>query len=164
MGYLEAIYGHQVVNKSTALKVRYQCCKQWIKAEQTIACLTCSHQLQQLQEYMQSIMKAIKILSVILLFIFTEQTTAQRDVCPSCFILDNRSSTGCSCHSSQQAVKCGSDFPLLHFGYCTTYNSTTETTEVGPCPYIAHYNTTSVDYLNYIQLPNNVSLLNEFMS
>ena len=32
------------------------------------------------------------------------------------------------------------------------------------CPYIAHYsNTTHVDYVSYIQLPTNVSLVNEFM-
>ena len=44
-----------------------------------------------------------------------------------------------------------------------TYNSSTEATEYGPCPYIAHYNTTTVDRELDIQLPDNVSLLNEFM-
>lgn len=48
--------------------------------------------------------------------------------------------------------------------YCMTYNSENGITEYGPCPYIADYNTTtSIGYVFYIQLPNNVSLLNEFM-
>ena len=44
-----------------------------------------------------------------------------------------------------------------------TYDSTTERTEYGACPYITHYNTTSADHMFYIELPVNVSLLNEFM-
>ena len=45
-----------------------------------------------------------------------------------------------------------------------TYNNTTGATEFGACPYIGHYNkTTYVDDLTCIQLPSNVSLLNEFM-
>ena len=101
---------------------------------------------------------------VILLSSFTEQTTTRRDICPPWFIPDNSSRTGCSCSDSYQAVVCGSDFPLLQFGYCMTYNSTTGATEYGPCPYIGHYNSTKlVHRVWYIKLPNNVSLLNEFM-
>ena len=43
-----------------------------------------------------------------------------------------------------------------------TYNNSTGTTEYG-CPVIGHYNTTYVAGIFYIQLPINVSLLNEFM-
>ena len=43
-----------------------------------------------------------------------------------------------------------------------TYNNTTGVTEYGACPYIAHYSNI-VDYFFYIQLPSNVSLLNEYM-
>ena len=57
----------------------------------------------------------------------------------------------------------GPDFLLLHVGYCMTYNNTTGATEHGACPYIGHYNTTHVDDIFYIQLPSNVSLLNENM-
>ena len=103
-------------------------------------------------------MKATHFFLVILLFSFAEQ----RDVCPSWPIPENTSSTGCSC-SLHPHFKCGSGFPLLRFGFCMTYNSATGTTEVGPCPYIGHYNTTSIDYIFYIQLPSNVSLLNEVM-
>ena len=99
-----------------------------------------------------------------LLIFLCSSTTAQQDVCPPWFVPDNKSSTGCSCHSSHMEVICGADFPLLHLGYCMTYNNTTGITEYGPCPYIAHYNiTTSSDQVFYIQLPSNVSLLNEFM-
>ena len=45
-----------------------------------------------------------------------------------------------------------------------TYNSTNEITEYGPCPYIGHYNTTIILHgFFYVQLPNNVSFLKEFM-
>ena len=44
-----------------------------------------------------------------------------------------------------------------------TYDNATGATEYGPCPYIANYNTNSVNYVFFIQLPSNVSLLNEFM-
>ena len=108
-------------------------------------------------------MKALKFFLLILLFCFTEQTIAQQDVCPIWFVPDNRSTSGCSCHSSLNEIKCGLDSPLLHFGFCMTYNSSTKTIEYGRCPYIAQYNTTNVDYMFYIQLPGNVSLLNNFM-
>ena len=100
---------------------------------------------------------------LIALFSFTEQNIAQQDVCPPWFIPDNRSSSGCSCQQYASKVHCGSNFPLLRFGACMTYNSTTGATEFGPCPYIAHYNYTIVNGLSYIQLPSNASLLNEFM-
>ena len=43
-----------------------------------------------------------------------------------------------------------------------TYNNTTGATEYGPCPYIGHYSNIVDDFF-YIQLPSNVSLLNEYM-
>ena len=109
-------------------------------------------------------MQAMVVLLLNLLLSFTVQTTAQQDVCPPWFIPDNSSSTGCSCISElHRYIKCGSDFPLLRLGNCMTYDSENGATEVGPCPYVAHYNITIVDYEFYIQLPDNVSLLNEFM-
>ena len=101
---------------------------------------------------------------LLFLFSFPEQTTAKQDVCPPWFTPDNTSITGWYHYQYGSKVRCGPDFLLLHFGYCMTYNNTTGTTEHGPCPYIGHYNTTatSVDDF-YIQLPSNVSLLNEFM-
>ena len=105
-------------------------------------------------------MKEIELLLLVLFSIW--QTSAQQDVCPPWFVPDNRSSTGCSCRSSYGEVICDLT-TLLQLGFCMTYNSTTKTAEYGPCPYITHYKVTSVDYVLYIQLPSNVSLLNEFM-
>ena len=108
-------------------------------------------------------MKAVQLQCVLLAFLlsFPEQATAQQDVCPPWFTPDNRSSTGCSCRHVGSEVYCGSDIPLLHFGFCMTYNSTCKTTEFGPCPYVGHYNFTTPFW--YLQLPSNVSLLNKFM-
>ena len=102
---------------------------------------------------------------LIFLLSFTEQTTAQQGDCPPWFILDNISITGCSCHHtySDAIFYRGPDYLNLHFGYCMTYNDTTGATAYGACPYIAHYSNTTVRYSFYIQLPSNVSLLNEYM-
>ena len=91
---------------------------------------------------------------------FLEHTTAQQDVW---FVPDNTSITGCSWHHDGAKVTCGPDFPLLCFGSCMTYNNKTGATKHGACPYIARYNTTHIDGNFYIQLPSNVSSLNEFM-
>ena len=99
---------------------------------------------------------------LIFLFSFTEQTIAQRYDCPPWFIPDNTSCTGCSCHQENAKVYCGRDFPLLHFGFCMTYSNTTGVTAYGACPYTAHYSNI-VEQFFYIQLPSNVSLLNEYM-
>ena len=103
-------------------------------------------------------MKAIQSFLFIFLFSFPQQTTAERDVCPPWF--NNTSNPG---SSSSFAVRCDSDSLFLLLGNCMTYNSTTDITEVGSCQYVQHLNITSVDHVLYIQLPNNVSLLNEFM-
>ena len=110
-------------------------------------------------------MNAVEIFLFVplLSFVNLEQTTAQQDVCPPWFIPDNKSSTGCSCRTSYDEVVCGSHSALLKLGFCMTYNYTTETAEYGPCPYITHYKTVSAGYVLYVQLPQNVSLLNEFM-
>ena len=111
-------------------------------------------------------MKAARLCLFIFLLSFTEQTTAQHDACPSWFISQayNSSSAICYCNNSLTGVKC---FPILHFGNCITYNSSTEIVELGPCPYVSHYNTYTstaiIDYKVFYILPNNASLLNKFM-
>ena len=107
----------------------------------------------------------MKAILIVLLLSFSEQITAQRDVCPPWFVPDNRSCIGCSCSSPVAEVKCGVNFTLLRFGYCMTYNNLTEMTEHVPSPYIARYNTDFIDTVDafYLRLPGNVSLLNEFM-
>ena len=111
-------------------------------------------------------MKAVEILLLILQlsFLNLEQITAQQeDACPPWFVPDNKSTTGCSCNNSYNEVVCGSHSALLQLGFCMTYNSKTKTAEYGPCPYIAHYETVSKDYIFYIQFPQNVSLLDKSM-
>ena len=44
-----------------------------------------------------------------------------------------------------------------------THNSTTGATEFAACPYIAHYNTKPFNGILFIQMPSNVSQLNEYM-
>ena len=110
-------------------------------------------------------MKAARLCLFIFLLSFTEKTTAQHDACPSWFISQayNSSSAICYCNNSLTGVKC---FPILQFGFCVTYNSSTEIVELGPCPYVSRYNTTSttiIDYKVFYILPDNASLLNKFM-
>ena len=76
---------------------------------------------------------------------------------------DNTSITGWYNYLYGSKIICRPDFLLLRFRYCMTYNNTTGTTEYGTCPFIGHYNTTYGAGIFYIQLPSNVSLLNEFM-
>ena len=110
-------------------------------------------------------MKAILCFLLILQFSATEQTTAlHQGACPPWFNPNGNSSAGCFCTDFLSAIKCDPDFPLLRLGYCMAFNSANGATEFGPCPYITRYNTTTnVDHAFYIQLPSNVSLLNEFM-
>ena len=110
-------------------------------------------------------MKAIWCILLTLLLNFTEQTTAQQDVCAHYSVPDNSTHFG----PFQPTLECSSGHPILKLGDCVTYNNKTKFGEYyyGPCPYIRHYNTTTIttnlnDFL-YIQLPSNVSLLNEFM-
>ena len=81
-------------------------------------------------------MKATWLL-LIFVFSFVMQMTAQRVVCPS----------------SQ----------IIFFGRCLTHEIITGITEYGPCPYIAHYNTTTLYNLFYIQMPHNASLFTKYM-
>ena len=109
-----------------------------------------------------SMLRVMEVILFLLIFLsgLMRQTAA---VCPPWFFPDNSSRTGCSCHKFGAGVKCGKNSSLLQFGYCMTYNSATERTEQGPCPYIRLFNNTAVAHKFYIQLPENVSSLNEFM-
>ena len=97
-----------------------------------------------------------------LLFTLLVQCSAKQDACPPWSIPDTSSNTGCSCGGRffPGEIQCSSKQTLLHFGFCMTYNNVTETTEYAKCPYAAEYPT--VDHV-YIKLPQNVSLLNDFM-
>ena len=95
------------------------------------------------------------------LFALLVQCPAKQDVCPPWSIPDNSSNTGCSCGIAfYEEIKCSSKHTLLYFGFCMTYENVTDTTEYAKCPYVAEYPT--ADHV-YIKLPQNVSLLNDFM-
>ena len=95
------------------------------------------------------------------LFALLVQCPAKQDVCPPWSIPDNSSNTGCSCGIAfREEIKCSSKQTLLQFGFCMTYDNVTETTQYAKCPYAAEYPT--ADQV-YIKLPQNVSLLNDFM-
>ena len=68
-------------------------------------------------------------------------------------------------------VKCGSDFLLLCIGFCMTYNDTAETTEYGPCPYLAHvivffrhHSTLQIKYISIFEPKAGISTLYGFSS
>ena len=93
------------------------------------------------------------------LFALLVPCAAEQDVCPPWSIPDNSSNTGCSCGIAfYEEIKCSSKQTLLYFGFCMTYEN--ETMECAKCPYVAEYPT--ADQV-YIKLPQNVSLLNDFM-
>ena len=104
------------------------------------------------------------IASLLNVFALLVQCATKQDVCPPWFIPDNSSSTGCSssCAGSSNGkdIKCSSDQTLLQFGFCMTYDNVIGTTEYAKYPYVAQYPTADQDY---IKLPQNVSLLNDFM-
>ena len=71
--------------------------------------------------------------------------------------------TGCPYRGSPMAAKFGKNSPLLYFGVYIVYNSASKWTQYGACPNIRCYSIISVEHIVYIQLPANMSLLNEFM-
>ena len=108
------------------------------------------------------IFEEMKAIWSYLLSLLIVQSAAHQDVCPPWYIPDSSSSTGCSCSLGAE-INCLAGSTLLQIGFCMTYNSTTKATRYGPCPYIMHLSVTSRDFLLYYRLPDNVSLLNEFM-
>ena len=106
-------------------------------------------------------MKAALCYLLFLLFSLAVQTTfsASQDICPPWFI---NSTSGCVCdrHYAHREVVCGSTSTLLYIGYCMTYDSISGLSALGKCPYIAKY---TISDNVYIQLPDNVLNLNEFM-
>ena len=95
----------------------------------------------------------------------TEKKIGEQE-CPTWFVPQSNQTGGCKCgvqtFLSLVAVKCNEDSnqTMLHSGFCMTYNESTDVTVVGGCPYNSH----KIDYQQlYVNLPQNVSHLNEFM-
>lgn len=92
----------------------------------------------------------------------TEETYSNQ--CPLWFFY-NATTKLCECYSSPSTdniVKCTKSGALLQYGYCMTYDEE-EGYYVGLCDYfnLKEYNKSSIN--NYINVPNNVSELNDYM-
>ena len=108
-------------------------------------------------------MKLLRLAQLILYVSFLALTVANEDDChPWSFPVDENG-TGCVCRSVQtNAVKCNKDSAMLMIGSCITYNTVSEDTEVGPCPYVPQYiNLSSNNF--YIHLPAHTSNLTSFI-
>ena len=94
----------------------------------------------------------------LILLSLTHQRTARQDVCPPWLFLNQQIYHW----MFLQWFSCRHQVwdRLLHCCIWVTVWHTIVQLKYRPCPYISHYNTTHVFY---IQLPKNVCLLNEFM-
>ena len=59
-------------------------------------------------------------------------------------------------------IKCSNQGPLLTIGHCATYNEDTKLLSITKCPYFQP-NGYNITISGYIQLPRNVSQLNDYM-
>ena len=89
----------------------------------------------------------------------------ESELCPTLYTFDTNSKT-CVCHSLAEEIVCGQDIHLVHLvdGLCATFNNDTGQTVVGKCPYML-FSMHHEQHLEngYIELPENVSDLNQFM-
>jgi len=100
-------------------------------------------------------MKIMVLVQLILFTISLIPTTAKEGDCSPWFFHDADNGTECVCSKevSDKVVRCGKDTTaFLRIGVCRTYNSETEDTQIGPCPYILQCsNFSSGNY--YFHLP-----------
>lgn len=85
--------------------------------------------------------------------------------CPPWFYY-NSISEKCECFHHPDVkvdVICTESEALLSFGSCMTYDDTTRTTSLGQCVSFLVHNRNVSTLRNYIQLPRNLSRLNEYM-
>ena len=82
--------------------------------------------------------------------------------CPTWFVPQSNHTDDCKCGPQMVAVKCDehSNQSMVRLGSCLTYSYSTDVQVVGHCPYNSH----KADFQkSYVTLPQNISLLNEFM-
>lgn len=95
----------------------------------------------------------------------TSVNTASKS-CPPWFYY-NFTTSKCECFHHPAIVNnviCTESEALLRFGSCMTYDDEDETTSVGPCiSFMLHNRNASKSHHNYLQLPRNVSELNDYM-
>ena len=90
-----------------------------------------------------------------------EQKTGEQQ-CPTWFVPWSNHTDDCKCGAQMEGVMCDdhSNQSAVVLGSCVTYNQATNETVVGHCPYNSH----KADFGElYVKLPQNISLLNEFM-
>ena len=90
-----------------------------------------------------------------------EQKTGEQH-CPTWFVPQSNHTDDCKCGVPSLAVKCDehSNQSMVRLGFCMTYSNSTDVQVVGGCP----YNSYKADFQElYVKLPQNISLLNEFM-
>jgi len=111
----------------------------------------------------QATMSLLSQAKLILSVGFLALTSASQGDCPPWFFPDADNGTECVCSSAyKDMVKCSEHTALLRVDICMTYNSVTENTEVGACPYISqHTNLSSGNF--FFQLPKDTSNLSSFM-
>ena len=101
-------------------------------------------------------------LAQLILFNILGFTSANQGDCPPWSFPDANNGTDCVCRSAERLeVKCSRGHAMLRVGVCMTYNSTTEITEIGLCPYIYQRSNLSRD--NFFPLPKHISNLTSFM-
>ena len=82
--------------------------------------------------------------------------------CPTWFVPQSNHTDDCKCGPQMVAVKCDehSNQSMVRLGSCLTYSYSTGVQVAGGCP----YNSLKADFQDmYATLPQNISLLNEFM-
>ena len=108
-------------------------------------------------------MKVLVLPKVILFVTLLGLTTASNRDCPPWSFPDAENGTRCVCSGVlTNTVKCSKDTAILSISSCITYNSATEDTEVGPCPYVSQHINLSSD-TPFFRLPNHTSNLTSFM-
>ena len=93
----------------------------------------------------------------------TREHKTREQHCPTWFVPQSSHTDDCKCGAQISAVvKCyeHSNQSMVRLGLCMTYSNSTDVQVVGGCP----YNSLKADFQElYVKLPQNVSLLNEFI-
>ena len=93
----------------------------------------------------------------------TNLSKYQHDLCPPWFRF-NITLNFCQCFNSY-AIRCFGNRAYLQAGFCATYDEDTRVVSLVRCPYFESYGFTlsNYDYVWYVQLPENISTLNDYM-
>lgn len=99
------------------------------------------------------------------ILVFVSNLALADDLCPTWYVYENETKR-CVCHRLKNWVVCRGTTNKAHlaYGLCMTFDDTTGETGVGRCPYtVFDQQHKSLHQDGYIELPDNVSDLNEFL-